>query len=182
MSTMTQPNVNVTTTADGRSRPSVSRALVLATGLLVLASAAAACASDSSSADGSPAVAAGVQTALVEVHAAPGCGCCAGWEEYLESHGYTVESTEERDLADFKAARGIPAEAQSCHTAVIDGYTVEGHVPAEAIEDLLTDRPDIDGIALPGMPSGSPGMPGEKLAPFEVLAIDDGTTTVFGEY
>ncbi len=100
----------------------------------------------------------------------------------MESHGFTVESTEDQDLADFKAARGIPAEAQSCHTAVIDGYTVEGHVPVEAIRDLLSQRPDIDGIALPGMPSGSPGMSGEKLAPFEVLALEDGATRPFGEY
>jgi hypothetical protein len=156
--------------------------LVLTTGLLLVAGAAAACSSDSSSNEDASAVSAGVRTALVEVHSAPGCGCCAGWAEYMESHGYTVETTEDADIADFKATRGVPTQAQSCHTAVIDGYTVEGHVPVEAIEDLLTERPDIDGIALPGMPSGSPGMPGEKLAPFEVLVIDDGTTAVFGEY
>jgi hypothetical protein len=156
--------------------------LVLTSGLLLIAGAVAACSSDSDSNDDTSGAAAGVQTALVEVHSAPGCGCCAGWAEYMESHGYTVETTEDVDLADFKAARGVPAQAQSCHTAVIDGYTVEGHVPVEAIEDLLTERPDIDGIALPGMPSGSPGMPGEKLAPFEVLVIDDGTAALFGEY
>ena len=100
----------------------------------------------------------------------------------MTSHGFTVESIEEADVSAFKEARGAPRDVWSCHTAVIDGYTVEGHVPVEAIEDLLADRPDIDGIALPGMPPGSPGMSGEKAAPFEVLAIDDGTITTFGEY
>jgi hypothetical protein len=155
---------------------------MLTPGLLLIAVAAAACSSDSSSSEDPSAVSAGVQTALVEVHSAPGCGCCAGWAEYMESHGFAVETTEDANLADFKAARGVPTEAQSCHTAVIDGYIVEGHVPVEAIEDLLTERPDIDGIALPRMPSGSPGMLGEKLAPFEVLVVDDGTTAVFGDY
>ena len=182
MPTMITSNDRLSTATHGRARPSPGRALVLTSGLLLLAGAAAACSSDSSSDEDASAVSAGVQTALVEVHSTPGCGCCAGWAEYMESHGYTVETTEEADLADFKSARGVPAEAQSCHTAVIDGYTVEGHVPAEAIQDLLTERPDIDGIALPGMPSGSPGMPGEKLALFEVLVIDDGTIAVYGEY
>lgn len=155
---------------------------MVAAGLLAIAGVAAACSSDGSEAGAAPTSADGVRTAVVELHSAPGCDCCGGWEEYMTSHGFTVESTEEADLSAFKEARGIPRDAWSCHTAVIDGYTVEGHVPVEAIEDLLTDRPDIDGIALPGMPPGSPGMSGEKAAPFEVLAIDDGSITTFGEY
>ena len=166
----------------GPKRPARGRALLLGVGLLAVFGAAAACSSAPESTEDPSAAAIGAQTALVEVHAAPGCDCCSGWEAYMESHGFTVESTEDPNLADFKAARGIPADAQSCHTAIIDGYVVEGHVPVEAIRDLLAERPDIDGIALPGMPPGSPGMPGEKVAPFEVLAIDDGTTTVFGSY
>lgn len=158
------------------------RPAVLAAGLLTVAGIAGACSSDGSSAEAQPSSTDGVLTAVVELHAAPGCDCCGGWEEYMTSHGFTVESTEEADLSAFKEARGVPRDAWSCHTAVIDGYTVEGHVPVEAIEDLLADRPDIDGIALPGMPAGSPGMPGEKAAPFEVLAIDDGTVTTFGQY
>ena len=153
-----------------------------AVGLLTIAGLAVACSSDDSSADAQPAAADGVLTAVVELHAAPGCDCCGGWEEYMTSRGFTVESTEEADLSAFKEARGVPRDAWSCHTAVIDGYTVEGHVPVEAIEDLLAERPDIDGIALPGMPPGSPGMPGEKEAPFEILAIDDGTISTFGDY
>ena len=83
----------------------------------------------------------------------------------MTAHGFTVESTEEADLSAFKEARGVPRDAWSCHTAVIDGYTVEGHVPVEAIEDLLTDRPDIDGIALPGMPPGRLGCPARRRRP-----------------
>jgi hypothetical protein len=166
----------------GTIRRATGRALLLGASLLAVAGVAAACSSDSSSAEDQTLAAVGVQTAVVEVHAAPGCGCCVGWEDYMESHGFTVESTEDSNLSDFKGARGVPAAAQSCHTAIIDGYTVEGHVPVEAIWDLLAERPEIDGIALPGMPPGSPGMPGEKVAPFEILALDDGTTTVFGTY
>ncbi len=182
MSILTRPTTGPSAKSQRPSRTSAVRALLIGASLLAIAGAAAACSSDSSSAGDEPSVATDVQTALVEVHAAPGCGCCGGWEEYMESHGFTVKSTEDPNIADFKVARGVPAEAQSCHTAVIDGYTVEGHVPVDAIESLLTERPDIDGIALPGMPSGSPGMTGEKLAPFEVLAIDDGTTSSFGSY
>jgi hypothetical protein len=85
-------------------------------------------------------------------------------------------------MAVIKAERGVPEGAWSCHTAVVAGYVVEGHVPAEAIEALLAQRPPIDGIALPAMPDGSPGMPGVKAAPFEILAIDGGATSVFGAY
>lgn len=119
---------------------------------------------------------------VVEVHRAPGCGCCTGWEAYMREQGFTVDSWEDPALSEFKVSSGVPSAAMSCHTAIVDGYIVEGHVPVEAIFDLLEQRPEIDGIALPGMPAGSPGMSGEKTAPFEILAIDEGTTTVFGEY
>lgn len=123
-----------------------------------------------------------VRTATVEVYKSPSCECCHEWEAYLREHGVTVRPVPTEDMAAVKDARGVPSEAMSCHTAIVDGYTVEGHVPVEAIEDLLTERPDIDGIALPGMPPGSPGMPGEKEAPFEILAIDDGTLSAYGAY
>ena len=182
MTQLAPPDVAPPAIVRDRSRSALHRAAVLAAGLLTIAGVAAACSSDGYSADEQPTAADGVQTALVELHAAPGCDCCGGWEEYMTAHGFTVESTEEADLSAFKEARGVPQDAWSCHTAVSDGYTVEGHVPVEAIEDLLADRPDIGGIALPGMPPGSPGMPGEKEALFGVLAIDDGTITTFGEY
>ena len=85
-------------------------------------------------------------------------------------------------MAAVKARVGMPETAWSCHTAVVGGYAVEGHVPVEAIDTLLAQHPAIDGIALPGMPAGSPGMPGEAVAPLEVLAVSDGATSSFGSY
>ncbi len=123
-----------------------------------------------------------VQDLVIEVHRAPGCGCCGGWEAYMGDHGFTIDSWEDPELSQFKVTSGVPSSAMSCHTAMVDGYVVEGHVPVEAILDLLEQRPEIDGIALPGMPPGSPGMPGEKTKPFEILSFVDGVTSVFGEY
>lgn len=119
---------------------------------------------------------------VVEVWKSPTCTCCHEWEAYLRGLGYEVRSVPVDDMAAVKAEHRVPEAAWSCHTARIGGYVVEGHVPVEAIEDLLADRPAIDGIALAGMPAGSPGMPGPKAAPFAVLAIDDGVASPFGSY
>ena len=100
----------------------------------------------------------------------------------MRDHGFAVRSMPIDDMATMKQQMGVPKDVWSCHTAVIDGYAIEGHVPVEAIEDLLAQRPAIDGIALPGMPSGSPGMPGAKAAPFAILAVSDGATSDFGSY
>ncbi len=81
---------------------------------------------------------------------------------YLRSHGATVDVTDDADRASFRAVRGIPEEVASCHTAEVDGYLIEGHVPVEAIERLLAERPDAVGLALPGMPADSPGMGGDE--------------------
>lgn len=119
---------------------------------------------------------------VVEVYKSPTCGCCHEWEAYLRSHGYTVRSIPTEDMTAIKASHGLPESTWSCHTALIGGYVVEGHVPVEAIRDLLDARPPIDAVALPGMPAGSPGMPGVKAAPFEILSIADGEVGVFGSY
>lgn len=100
----------------------------------------------------------------------------------MRAHGWTVRSIETDDMTRVKRQHRLPDASWSCHTAVIDGYVVEGHVPLAAIEDLLAERPAIDGIALPGMPAGSPGMPGTKEAPFQILAVEDGNATPFGAY
>ena len=100
----------------------------------------------------------------------------------MRDHGYEVRASDDPDIAAFKASLGVPASAQACHTALIDGYVVEGHVPAAAIEDLLQERPEIDGIALPGMPPGSPGMSGAKQGPFEVVSLAEGGAFAFGSY
>jgi hypothetical protein len=118
----------------------------------------------------------------IDVYKSPTCDCCHEWEAYLRARGYTVRSVPTDDMAAVKQARGLPESTWSCHTAVIDGYVIEGHVPVEAIEDLLDERPAIDGIALPGMPPGSPGMPGAKVGLFEILTINDGEVGSFGSY
>jgi hypothetical protein len=100
----------------------------------------------------------------------------------MRSHGYTVQSVVSDDLAALKEQMGVPRAAASCHTAVIDGYVVEGHVPVDAVEDLLEQRPSVDGIALPGMPTGSPGMGGTQGAPFAVVSFEAGVTESFGTY
>ena len=130
----------------------------------------------------SAAPAVGAARTVVTVYKSPTCSCCNEWEAYLRAAGYQVESVPTEDMAAVKARYGLPESALSCHTAVIDGYAVEGHVPIAAIEDLLATRPAIDGIALPGMPAGSPGMPGVQAAPFEILAVDEGVTEAFGSY
>lgn len=100
----------------------------------------------------------------------------------MRAHGWTVRSIETDDMTGIKRKHNLPDGTWSCHTAVIDGYVVEGHVPLAAIEDMLASRPAIDGIALPGMPAGSPGMPGMQEAPFQILAIADGSAAQFGAY
>jgi hypothetical protein len=119
---------------------------------------------------------------VVEVYRSPSCSCCHEWEAYMRAHGWTVRSIETDDMTRVKQDRNLPDSTWSCHTAVIDGYVVEGHVPMAAIEDMLSTRPAIDGIALPGMPAGSPGMPGVLEGPLQVLAVDDGSATLFGAY
>ncbi|GAA0245609.1 DUF411 domain-containing protein [Rhodanobacter caeni] len=128
-------------------------------------------------------VAAMAMTSAIEVYHDPSCGCCVNWIRYMESQGYTVNSHEEPAMAAVKTRLGVPADAASCHTAKIGGYVIEGHVPAEDIQRLLTEHPDARGLAAPGMPMGSPGM--EMAAPqhYDVVLIGkDGTTRVFASH
>lgn len=94
----------------------------------------------------------------VVVYKSPTCGCCGKWVTYLEEHGYKVTAHDTLDLDGIKNEHGVPAGLSSCHTALIDGYVVEGHVPVATIDKLLTERPALKGIALPDMPRSSPGM------------------------
>ena len=108
------------------------------------------------------------------------CGCCEGYTSKLTGAGMNIDVKNMDDVSPIKVKHKIPSEMQSCHTMEIEGYFVEGHVPFEAIQKLLNEKPDIDGIALPGMPSGSPGMPGKKTAPFIIYAINhDGSSYEF---
>lgn len=105
------------------------------------------------------------------------------WVAHLEANGLTVTTTDVRDIAAVKAEAGVPTVLSSCHTALVDGYVVEGHVPADDLKRLLAERPEIAGIAVPGMPIGSPGMEGPNPQPFDVVAFDEeGSFSRFSSY
>ncbi len=109
----------------------------------------------------------------------PQCGCCTGHAEYLRRHGYKVKVVETHDLVGIKKRYGVPEKLEGCHTLVIGKYVVEGHVPIKHIERLLTEKPAIKGISLPGMPEGSPGMGGPKRGPFTIYEIAPGQPKTF---
>lgn len=123
----------------------------------------------------------------VTVFKTPWCGCCEDWVKALERAGYTVERKDMEDLTPIKRQAGVSKELEACHTAVIGGerkYVLEGHVPLEAIDKLMSDRPDIRGIATPGMPMGSLGMGEDPNARYNVLAFTgnaDDTPSIFYE-
>ncbi len=108
------------------------------------------------------------------------CGCCDVYSQYMDKRGYDAEAITKQNMDEVKNEYNIPYSMRSCHTTIMGDYFIEGHMPVEAIEKLMAEKPDIAGIALPGMPSGSPGMTGSKLGPFVVYAVNkDGTTYEF---
>ena len=122
---------------------------------------------------------------IIEVFRAPTWGCCGDWIAYMQENGFTVDVKDVENLTAVKTQHQIPAQLQSCHTAIVDGYIVEGHVPVDAIQKLLAERPNIKGLAVPGMPVGSPGMEMEGVAPqpFDVIAFDNtGNMEIFASY
>lgn len=104
----------------------------------------------------------------------PECGCCGEYVKHLKAAGFRVDVRNADDVYALKPVYGVPDALYSCHTMMIDGYVVEGHVPLTVLRKLLAERPDIAGIALPGMPSGSPGMPGPKDEPFTIYGFSSG--------
>jgi hypothetical protein len=108
----------------------------------------------------------------IVVFKAPSCRCCDRWETHLETAGFVVEPVPTADLAAKRREMGIPGSFESCHTAVVDGYFIEGHVPADVIIRLLKSRPAVAGLVVPGMPIGSPGMRDGPARPFQVYALD----------
>ena len=116
---------------------------------------------------------------VVEVFKTPSCGCCYGYVLFLEKEKFKVKQTDMRSLHTIKQKYNIPVEMQSCHTTIMGKYFIEGHVPFEAVNKLLKEQPNIDGIALPGMPIGTPGMPGEKEGPYVIYQLIDGKASVF---
>lgn len=112
----------------------------------------------------------------------PNCGCCEGWVEHLRRNGFTATVIETSDVQSIKVQRGVPAELASCHTAEIAGYTIEGHVPAQAILRLLAEKPAGLGIAVPGMPIGSPGMEGGRPEVYDVILFGNGASKPFARF
>jgi hypothetical protein len=110
----------------------------------------------------------------------PQCSCCEGYADYLRDNGFEVTVKPTHDLPLLHRQYGVPEPLVGCHTTLVDGYVVEGHVPVNTLIRLLTERPDIKGISLPGMPEGSPGMFGEKAGPFTIYEIGDGPTKIYG--
>ena len=122
---------------------------------------------------------------VIQVHKSPSCGCCAVWVDHLRSTGFAVEVHHEDNLNPLKERVGVPYGKGSCHTAVIGDYFIEGHVPGEDIKRLLAESPDAKGLALPGMPMGSPGMesPDGHSQPYTVELVGrDGSTSTFSQH
>jgi hypothetical protein len=118
----------------------------------------------------------------ITVYHSPTCGCCKEWVKHLEANGFTVKSIEQADVSPIKAELGVPRKLVSCHTAVVAGYVVEGHVPAADIHRLLKAKPKVAGLTAPGMPGASPGMDTGK-DPYDVLTFDGaGQTTVWAKH
>lgn len=121
---------------------------------------------------------------VVSMHKNPGCGCCEIWADHLRSFGFEVDVEPDSQIYEFKEKLRIPAPLMSCHTAVIDGYFVEGHVPARDILQLLKEKPqNVSGIAVAGMPLGSPGMEHARPQDFKTIALlSDGSAFVYQEH
>ena len=121
----------------------------------------------------------------VDVYKSPTCGCCSKWVDHLREQRFTVRATDTDQVEAIKTKHGVPTAVRSCHTAVVAGYVIEGHVPAGDIQRLLKERPAVVGLAVGGMPVGSPGMevPNRPADPYDVVSFDkNGRTAVFSPH
>ena len=119
----------------------------------------------------------------ITVYKDPGCGCCKSWIAHLIKHGYRVDAKDTPEMTGIKRSLGVPDGLTACHTAIVNGYLIEGHVPAADIARLLEEKPKVAGLAVPGMPMGSPGMEGPRTQHYQVLSFDKaGKTKVFASY
>lgn len=116
---------------------------------------------------------------LVSVYKSPACGCCGEWMKHMRANGFRVETHDVADVMPIKRRYGVPDELASCHTAVVGGYAIEGHVPAADVQKLLRERPKLRGLAVPGMVAGSPGMEQGPPQPYATLAFDDRGSRIF---
>ena len=119
----------------------------------------------------------------VQVYKTPTCGCCGKWVQHLKDKGFQVMVQDVADTSVYRRKYGVPESLRACHTAVVEGYVVEGHVPASEIQRLLRERTKAKGLAVPGMPVGSPGMESTQSQPYSVLMFDgDGRSSVYKRY
>lgn len=113
----------------------------------------------------------------------PGCECCTAWGDHMEEAGFTVTEKPTSEMSGIKVDMGVPYNMGSCHTAVVDGYVVEGHVPAEEVKKMLDERPDAIGLAVPGMPIGSPGMEqGNRVESYDVIIFSEDSSGTYASY
>lgn len=120
---------------------------------------------------------------LIEVYKSASCGCCSEWIKHLETIGFTVRAKNVEMPAQYRTLAGIPDQLGSCHTGLVNGYAIEGHVPASEIKQLLRDKPKARGLAVPAMPMGSPGMEGPRKEAYDVLLVkNDGSTKLYKHY
>ena len=120
---------------------------------------------------------------VIDVFKSESCGCCTGWVEHLKANGFTTRVKNVDNPSDHRQRGGIPDHLGSCHTGMVGGYAIEGHVPASEIKRLLAEKPKAKGLAVPGMPLGSPGMEGPRKDPYDVLLVHaDGRTSVYKHY
>ena len=132
--------------------------------------------------DQAPVMAAATARPVIQVWKDPTCGCCTSWVERLGAAGYPVEVMDVADIEAIKRSKGIPGHLTSCHTALVDGYLVEGHVPVAVIDRILAERPEVAGVAVPGMPMGAEGMemPGGQVDHYDVVAFKaNGESSVY---
>ena len=116
------------------------------------------------------------------VYRSPTCGCCGKWVDHMREAGFEVSVEETMEMSGVKTRTGVPLELSSCHTTVVGDYVIEGHVPADVVKRFLEEAPEVKGIAVPGMPTGSPGMEGPNPRPYAVIAFDGkGNRTVYEE-
>ncbi|MEO8053210.1 MAG: DUF411 domain-containing protein [Acidobacteriota bacterium] len=119
----------------------------------------------------------------IKVYKTPTCGCCGSWVQHLRENGFEVDVQDVKDTSPYRHKFGIPAQLMSCHTAVVNGYAIEGHVPASDIQRLLREKPNAKGLAVPGMPAGSPGMESARTDAYSVMLVSaNGGATVFQQY
>jgi hypothetical protein len=120
---------------------------------------------------------------VIEVYKDASCGCCTGWVDHLKANGFAVKVNNVANPSDYREKFGMPNELGSCHTGMVQGYAIEGHVPASEIRRLLAERPKARGLAVPSMPMGSPGMEGHRKDPYDVLLVQaSGRTSIYRHY